>query len=191
MNRHLLRSSSFTFLFSTLFFSTVFIASAAFAQNSATATGGASATVTAGAAVTTQTAIVHPDTGNWFHGSRATGNFINAPDADASAQAEASGGPRFHAFRDAHEWEQAENASAAGTTKFEAWASNHPRMAKAWKFVNDDNFRSSMENKMTPSDKQTIETTVADVKTNIASLKQLKPQFEAARASHDTAAFRT
>ncbi len=68
------------------------------------------------------------------------------------------------------------------------WMDHHPYLTKAFKFINDEQFRSTFEAKMTADDKQTIENAVADAKTNIASMKVLRPQFKSARETHDSAA---
>ena len=65
---------------------------------------------------------------------------------------------------------------------------NHPRIAKAMKFLNNDTYRSGIEANlsMSTTDKQTIETAVTDAKTNVATLKALRPQYKTARESHDS-----
>jgi hypothetical protein len=67
---------------------------------------------------------------------------------------------------------------------------NHPRIAKAMKFLNNDSYRAGIEANLNISseDKQAIEAAVADAKSNVETLKALRPQYKAARASHDSLA---
>lgn len=61
-------------------------------------------------------------------------------------------------------------------------------MAQAVRFLNDAAFRDSVEAPMTSTQKQTIETDVAQIKSDMATLRGFRPQFQAARQAHDTAA---
>jgi hypothetical protein len=69
----------------------------------------------------------------------------------------------------------------------EEFIANHPRLAKAWKFLNNESFRASIEKPMTVADKQTIESKVTEIKGDIETLKALRPQWIAAHKSEDTA----
>jgi hypothetical protein len=87
-------------------------------------------------------------------------------------------------------------ASVSGAESSEDWSSmdmessqfaqNHPHIAKALKFLNDESYRAGIEAKMTNEDKQAIEAAVVDAKSNIETLKGLRPQYKAARATHDS-----
>ncbi len=90
------------------------------------------------------------------------------------------------------------SASVRGAVNGEDWSSmdfeaapflaKHPRIAKAMKFLNDENYRAGIEAPMTSADKQAIESAVADAKSNIQTLKGLRPQYKTARIAHDSAA---
>jgi hypothetical protein len=68
------------------------------------------------------------------------------------------------------------------------FAENHPRMAKALKFLNNESYRAGIEANMGSEDKQTIEAAVTDAKSNLETLKGLRTQYKAARATHDSLA---
>ncbi len=90
------------------------------------------------------------------------------------------------------------NSTAIGAGSSEDWSSldmessqfmqNHPRIAKAMKFLNNDSYRAGIEANLNISsaDKQAIEAAVTDAKSNVETLKGLRPQYKAARASHDS-----
>ncbi len=67
----------------------------------------------------------------------------------------------------------------------EQFMAHHPKLAKAWKFLNNAEFRSELEAPMTSADKQTIEAAVVDIKSNFKALREMKPQFVVAREAHD------
>jgi hypothetical protein len=69
----------------------------------------------------------------------------------------------------------------------EEFIANHPRLAKAWKFLNDESVRAKIESPMSSADKQTIENAVTEVKGDIEKLKALRPQFVEAKKGDDTA----
>ncbi len=90
------------------------------------------------------------------------------------------------------------SVSAGGAEGSQDWSSmdiessqfmqNHPRIAKAMKFLNNDTYRSGIEANLSMSseDKQAIEAAVTDAKSNVETLKALRPQYKAARAAHDS-----
>ena len=67
----------------------------------------------------------------------------------------------------------------------DGFIAKHPRFAKAWKFLNNASFRAGIEKPMTAGDKETIENAVTEIKSDIKTLKALKPEFKAARDSGD------
>jgi hypothetical protein len=87
--------------------------------------------------------------------------------------------------------------SVNGPAGSEDWASmdissgsflmSHPRIAKALKFLNNESYRAKIEANMSAADKQIVEATVVDAKSNLETLKALRPQYKTARASQDAA----
>ena len=112
-------------------------------------------------------------------------NAQNSATATGSATAAASANASIHStvepsVNGSEDWSSMDLGSCGFLAK-------HPRIAKALKFLNNDSYRAEIEANMSAADKQIIEATVVDAKSNIETLKALRPQWKDARASQDGA----
>ncbi len=104
---------------------------------------------------------------------------VNAPNEAATAHRPDAGS--MYNAAGGEDWSSMDFSSGA-------FLKNHPRLAKAFKFLNNESYRAGIEANMSAADKQTIESAVADAKSNLATLKELRPQYKTARAAHDSLA---